>query len=73
MCINDVSLVFNVRADVLLPGPLQCPQVYSKMLVDIVRTTFDTEPVNCLLSMLRGLLLSPALQTHFFPMCFDDV
>jgi len=30
--------LMSCRADVMLPGPLQCPEVYKKMLVAIVRT-----------------------------------
>jgi len=32
-------LLLNYRADVMLPGPLQCRQVYEKMLSDIVRAS----------------------------------
>jgi len=39
---QDAACLMFCRADVMLPGPLQCPEVYEKMLVAIVRT-FDTE------------------------------
>jgi len=44
-----VRLIDVHRSDVMLPGSLQCPQLYNQMLVDIVRATFYIKLVTWLL------------------------
>ena len=53
------------RSDVLLPGPLQCPQIYEENLVDIVRCNNQVTSVQFTLHFTLYTVINYIHVMHF--------